>query len=97
MLLLQRTDPVRPFTTSTEANCMAFRARPDPDQFSTSQKSYIEIDPNKHNSRYWLANMLGNALGRWEGAAKHMKLAADGGYEKAKGEVAAYQAKAVGE
>ena len=54
----------------------------------------LEITPADHDARYWLAAMLGPKAGRWADAARHMRLAADGGHEKAAKEVAEYEAKA---
>jgi tetratricopeptide (TPR) repeat protein len=53
----------------------------------------LAIKPT-HACRYWLANMLGNKLGRWADAAVHMRLAAEGGDTNAKKNLAQCEEKA---
>jgi tetratricopeptide (TPR) repeat protein len=51
----------------------------------------LKIDPARNATRYWLASLLGGALGRWADAAQHMRIAADRGHADAERKVAEYE------
>jgi len=52
------------------------------------------IDATKHDTRFCLANMLGDTQGRWSDAAAHMAIAADGGFSLAVSALSHFEAKA---